>query len=257
VLAVDAPSFDLQGLLAHWEAYGWAPLGRVLDDHALEALRRRAQQIMLGEVDPAPFFFQHDTVTGDYADLRYGGGWEGPSPNYRKIEKLERDDLFRAWIANPLFERIARGVVGPEVTLYRAILMNKAASGGTLLPWHQDGGSFWGLDRDPILQVWTALDDVPEQAGCVEVVPGSHRDGLATPLGGLIPESVARTRAHLGLLLPARAGEALLLHNQVWHRSGVNRSGLPRRALSVCYMNAATRCLRRRRAPRTFVRLFG
>lgn len=48
-----------------------------------------------------------------------------------------------------------------DLTLYRAILMNKHAGGGSDLPWHQDGGDFWGLDRDPVLQIWTAMDDAP------------------------------------------------------------------------------------------------
>jgi phytanoyl-CoA hydroxylase len=56
--------------------------------------------------------------------------------------------------------------------------------------------------------------------------------------------------------LPARAGEAILVHNYVWHGSAVNRSGKARRGLSVCYMDASTRCLRTKRAPRVFVRVF-
>jgi hypothetical protein len=48
----------------------------------------------------------------------------------------------------------------------------------------------------------------------------------------------------------------LLIHNHVWHRSGRTATGKPRRALSVCYMEGATRCRRQKRAPRTFVRLF-
>jgi len=56
--------------------------------------------------------------------------------------------------------------------------------------------------------------------------------------------------------LPAIAGEVILIHNQVWHRSGVNRTDRPRRALTVCYMSAETRCLRKKRAPRRFVRVF-
>ena len=74
-----------------------------------------------------------------------------------------------------------------DITLYRAFLMNKHAGGGSDLPWHQDGGEFWGLDRDPSLQIWTALDDAPFGGGCVEVLPGTHRGGLATPLGGVVP----------------------------------------------------------------------
>src|SRR6185503_17637850 len=125
--------------------------------------------------------------------------------------------------------------------------MTKGSGGGTVLPWHQDGGLFWGLDRDPELQIWTALDDAPVEAGCVEVLPGSHR-GRATELGGKIPdELVARAGADARAVpIPARAGEALLIHNHLWHRSGVNATDAPRRAFSVCYMSAATRCMRTR-----------
>jgi phytanoyl-CoA hydroxylase len=145
-----------------------------------------------------------------------------------------------------------------DVVLYRAVIMSKSASGGTHLPWHQDGGAFWGLDRDPEIQVWTALDDAPENAGCVEILPGTH-SGLATPLGGVVPKEILAKHDDLEarlVPLPARAGEAILIHNYAWHRSGVNTSGHPRRALSVCYMPATTRCLRKRRAPRQFHRVF-
>ena len=32
--------------------------------------------------------------------------------------------------------------------------------GGTALPWHQDGGEHWALDRDPLFFVWIALTQV-------------------------------------------------------------------------------------------------
>jgi ectoine hydroxylase-related dioxygenase (phytanoyl-CoA dioxygenase family) len=213
---------------------------------------------MLGRVSYPGLFFQPDTTTGRYEDLELGKGWTGPSLSYRKIEKLEKDPLYFAWMKNALFARIARAVVGEAVTLYRAVLFNKPARGGTVLPWHQDGGRFWGVDRDPILQIWTALDDAPAAAGCVEVLPGSHRDGLATPLGGVVPAALVSGRGAdaRALPLPARAGEAILIHNHLWHRSGVNGTGVPRRAFTVCYMDAETRCLRRKRAPRSFVRVF-
>jgi ectoine hydroxylase-related dioxygenase (phytanoyl-CoA dioxygenase family) len=47
-----------------------------------------------------------------------------------------------------------------------------------------------------------------------------------------------------------------LLHNHLWHRSLVNRTGKPRRAFSVCYMSGDTRCTRKKRAPREFFRVF-
>jgi ectoine hydroxylase-related dioxygenase (phytanoyl-CoA dioxygenase family) len=249
---------DLDQTLAHFEEHGYARLGRVMSEDRLALLRERADQIMLGNVSLPGLFFQLDTESGVYRDLVFGRGYEGPSLNYRKIEKLERDELFRAWIENALFERVGRALIEGPIAIYRAVLMTKGGAGGTVLPWHQDGGQFWGLDRDPFLQIWTALDDAPVEAGCVEVLPGSHKEGLATPLGGVVPdEHVERRRANENAVpLPAKAGEAILLHNYVWHRSLVNRTGHTRRAFSICYMSANTKCTRKKRAPRDFVRVF-
>ncbi|HUS68552.1 MAG TPA: phytanoyl-CoA dioxygenase family protein, partial [Kofleriaceae bacterium] len=179
---------------------------------ALAALRERADDLMLGRVRVDGLFFQPDSATGAYGDLAFGRGWVGPGLEYRKLEKLERDDVFRALVAAPLFEQIARASIDGEVAIYRAAMFAKSATGGTELPWHQDGGRFWGIDRDATLQVWLALDDCPREAGCVEVLPGSHRDGLATPDGGNVPAAlVAAAGAEARALpLPAAAGEVLL-----------------------------------------------
>jgi phytanoyl-CoA hydroxylase len=249
---------DLSAPLAQLARDGFARLGRVLSDAGLCALRERAEALMLGRVVHPGLFFQLDATTGRYEDAPRGLGWQGPSLAYRKLEKLEKDPLFRAWVDNPLFERVARASVTGDVAIYRAILFNKGPAGGSDIPWHQDGGALWGLSESPTLQIWTALDDAPLGGGCLEFVRGTHLAGLATPLGGVVPRSqVDQAEAdRRALPLPVAAGEALLIHNHVWHRSGRNLPGQRRLAFSVCYMSAATRCLRRRRAPRQFFRAF-
>lgn len=258
MLAADPDHLDLERVLADFATHGWARLGRVLSDEGRILLGGRVDDLMHERVRHEGLFFQRDSGTGRYEDLEFAKGWQGPSPDYRKIEKLELDPLFRAWMTNAFFERIARRLITGPIALYRAVLFTKSAAGGTALPWHQDGGRFWGLDRPPELQIWTALDDCPVEAGCVEVVDGSHRAGLATPEGGVISDALLRAGDAEGqaLPLPARAGEGLLIHNHLWHRSQVNRTGRRRSAVSFCYMSAATRCLRRKRAPRSFLRVF-
>jgi phytanoyl-CoA hydroxylase len=258
VLAFDAADFALAPALADYRALGYARLGRVLSEGGVAALGARVDDLMSARVRHQGLFFQRDSPTGRYEDLTFGAGWQGPSPDYRKIEKLELDPLFREWMANPLFERIARALIDGPIALYRAVLFTKGAGGGTQLPWHQDGGAFWGVDRPPLLQLWTALDDCPPDSGCLEVLPESHRGGLQTPEGGVIVEAALRAAAaeERRVAIPARAGEALLIHNHLWHRSGVNRTGRRRSALSICLMSAETRCLRRKRAPRQFLRIF-
>lgn len=258
MLIPGALDLDLGPVFAHYDAHGWARVGRVASDEILAALRARAEDLMLGRVAYPGLFFQMDSDSGRYEDLSFGLGWQGPSLRYRKIEKLEKDPLFLAWLTNPLFERVARARIAGAVSIYRALLFSKGEDGGTVLPWHQDGGSFWGLDRAPTLQIWTALDDAPEDGGCVEVIDGSHLGGLATPLGGSIPKDrlAAKDAEARAMPLPAVAGEVLLIHNHVWHRSGRTRTGRPRRAFTTCYMSAETRCTRKKRAPREFVRVF-
>ena len=245
-------------MVQHWREHGWARLGRVLGDAELEPLRARADAIMLGEVVHQGLFFQHDTPTGKYDDLEYKKGWEGPSLAYRKLEKLELDPVFLSLVQHPTYERVVRAIIDGDVTIYRAMLMTKSPGGGSDTPWHQDGGAFWGLDRDPELQIWTALDDAPEDGGCLEVLDKSHAGGLVTKMGGLVPASlVAERQANdRALKLPAKAGEAILIHNQVWHRSMRAENGARRRAFTVCYMSAATRCRRKKREPRTFFPVF-
>jgi len=245
--------------LAHYREHGYARLGVVAPESVLAPLRARIDAIMLGDVPNERFFFQHDTDTGRYEDLAFGRGYEGRSLRYRKVEKLEQDPLFLDYLQHPGFEPLVREVTGPEIAIYRALVFNKAAeTGGSSLPWHQDGGLFWGVDHDPELQLWTALDDIPLGGGCVEVLPGTHRGGLVRPIGGVVPAeaALAAEAEARAVPLPAKAGEVILIHNHVWHRSQRSTSGLARRALTVCYLPASTRCTRKKRAPREFRRVF-
>jgi ectoine hydroxylase-related dioxygenase (phytanoyl-CoA dioxygenase family) len=249
---------ELDRAIAHYREHGYARLGKLASEETCAALRGRIDEVMLGTVKYPGLFFQIDTESGRYDELTYGKGYEGPSLNYRKVEKLELDPLFAGWMNAPVLERVVRKLIEGDVVIYRALVFAKRARGGTVLPYHQDGGRFWGLDRDPEVQLWTALDDAPLGAGCVEVFPGSHRTGLVTPLGGVVPANHVEARAAdaKAIPLPAVAGEVLLIHNHLWHRSGLNTTDHPRRAFTVCYMSAATRCLRKKKAPRVFTPVF-
>lgn len=254
--ARDVSDAELDAALASWRADGFAVLRGVADAATCAALGERLDGYIDGSVPDPGLFFQRDAGTGDYRDVAFGHGYEGPDVPYRKIEKLERDDRFRAWLSDPLFQRMALRIFAGPVSLYRATAFLKAPRIGSNLPWHQDGGRFWGLDRDPCWQVWTALDDAPIDAGCLEFAPGTHLRGLASPMGGLVPTPLA-VGAEIGAVsVPARAGDVVLVHNLVWHRSGANTTERPRRAFSVSYLDGATRCVRTRRAPRVFVPVF-
>ncbi len=229
---------------------GYLRLGKVMSEQELEQMRQRIDDIMLGKanINYDRLLMQLDGETGRYEDLPAQTlGFKGPTLAYRKIQNLEYDPVFLRYMQKPIFREICATVYGAHapIACYRAMFMNKPAQKGTILPWHQDAGLQWGLDRDPVVTIWTALDPATKQNGCVRVVPGSHRLGLLSEWGHTItPEQEAMYCPEEKVVyLEAEAGEAILLHNWLLHGSGVNAIDIPRRAFSVCYMDGRTRRL--------------
>jgi ectoine hydroxylase-related dioxygenase (phytanoyl-CoA dioxygenase family) len=76
----------------------------------------------------------------------------------------------------------------------------------------------------------------------MQIVPGSHKLGVLNPQHFVTEADQARYIEEKEVVdLEVAAGEAILLHNLLMHRSGVNRTATPRRAFSTAYMDAATR----------------
>ena len=234
---------------AQWQEFedkGWLHLGR-LEDAQLQKLQDRIDAIMLGKanLNYDRLLMQVDSETGAYEDAgEQTLGFKGARLDYRKIQELEHDAVFREYLIDPVFEDICARTYGPHipVALFRAMFMNKPANRGTFLPWHQD--RWTALDRDPLITVWTALDPATKANGCVQVIPGSHRHGLINPThpSGFLSKAQAAAICTPDRIvyLELEPGEVVLLHNYLLHASDVNRSAQSRRAFSVCYMDAAT-----------------
>jgi len=181
-------------------------------------------------------------------------GWKGPSRAYRKVGEaqagLEVDPVFSAWMRGAPLRAIAERVYGAHapVAVYRAMAMCKPAGdagGGTALPWHQDGGAWWALDRDPLVFVWLALSRATAANGAVQVVRGSHRRGLLSARGHTLSPAVAAAVCAPRDVVDVELapGQAFICHNWTVHRSGVNTTAEARRGLSVNFIDARTRVL--------------
>ena len=235
---------------AQWQTFqdrGYLNLGRVLSDEDVCALQARIDDIMMGraEIDYDRLMMQLDSTTGDYQDAgAQSNGHKGATLAYRKIQNLEADDLFSAYLQRPIFRKICARAYGQDapINCFRAMFMNKPCHQGTKLPWHQD--AWTDLDRQPIITVWTALDPATKANGCVEAIPGSHAGGLINPehSSGFLTEEQAAEMCtpDKAVYLELAPGEVVLLHNWLLHSSDVNRTEVSRRGFSVCYMDGRT-----------------
>lgn len=225
-----------------FQTQGYLRLGCVASADQLAALQQRIDDIMLGRVRYEHMRLQlFDEST---KQLRRTMGNEVATLSYRRIDDLEQDPLFLAYMQHSVFEGIAARYVGADVSVFRSMFMNKPANWSQELAWHQDVGAGWGIDCDPVMTVWTALDEATTANGCMQIVPGSHRHGVINERHFLSEAERTVYAADKDVIdLPAQAGEAILLHNYLLHRSGANTTDAARRAFSSTYMNADTRTL--------------
>ncbi len=229
-------------------------LGNLLTPDELAVLQQRIDDIMLGEVRYQNMRFQlnPDTQSGKVARTL---GNQKSTLAYRRIDDLEQDPLFLAYMQHPLIRRITRRYIGENVSIFRSMFMNKPAESGTVLPWHQDIGVGWGIDTNPIVTVWMSMDAATVASGCMQIVPGSNNFGILNERHYTSEEDQAKyARPEDVVDLETEAGEAVLLHNFLLHRSALNSTPAPRRAFSVTYMDAGTRSVK---TGRTFPMVFG
>lgn len=95
-------------------------------------------------------------------------------------------------------------------------------------PWHQDQGVVLPVaDDTEMTTVWVAVTDATVENGCLEVLRGSHRDGLqrhcpSQGLGLSIPD--AQLYLERVVTCPMQRGDVLFMHRATCHSSLPNRS---------------------------------
>ena len=88
---------------------------------------------------------------------------------------LRQDISFANFCFAPGILDMASQLIGPDIALWNMSLFGKPANDGKATPWHQDG-EYWPIRPLATCSVWVAVDESSEENGCLEVIPGSHRD---------------------------------------------------------------------------------
>ncbi len=147
---------------------------------------------------------------------------------------------------HPRLVDVVEDLIGPDILCWNAIFWIKEPGAGSYVGWHQDV-TYWGLDNRELVSVWVALSEASEQAGCMRVLPGSHRltmDHDET----YDPDNLLTRGQHIGdiepadtVAMPLHPGQASFHNVATAHGSGPNGSGDRRIGLSLHYMPPHTR----------------
>jgi hypothetical protein len=145
------------------------------------------------------------------------------------------------WRRPPLPDVLA-AVLGPDYGLVRTLFFDKPPEGSWALPWHKDltiavrdnrrpSGHFGKPTRkagvphveapvevlEAMLTARIHLDDVTDQNGPLQVLPGSHRTGKEIRFDNTVPRSILLRAGDVLLMRP------LLAHNSVNAEPGTRR----------------------------------
>ena len=121
-------------------------------------------------------------------------------------------------------------LLGPNLLVWGVSLRLKEADGKTFAGWHQDTAY---CDIRPIVVIAVlALSDCSADAGCLRVIPGSHRGALLPHREHFGSDSLLTREQQIdapidedaAVSLPMAAGEAVFFNNAICHSSGPNVS---------------------------------
>ena len=168
----------------------------------------------------------------------------------RKIDNAWWADRDLASLAtDPRLGAIAGALLGASsVRLWQDQLLYKPPGGPseTTIGWHQDWASWDTVaSHGAFVTAWVAFDDVDDDNGAMQVIPGSHEWGLVP--GGSdffgTDREAQLTRLGEGRAVQSRsivldAGQVSFHHPLTFHGSGPNTSDRMRRSLAVHFVDA-------------------
>jgi ectoine hydroxylase-related dioxygenase (phytanoyl-CoA dioxygenase family) len=153
-----------------------------------------------------------------------------------------QDELVRRLVFSRRVARVAAELLGVRgVRLYHDQALYKEPGGG-ITPWHADQ-YYWPFASDRTITVWIPLQETPRELGSLEFARGSHRFeyGRNLPIGDESERELHQVVAEQGFEVdsaPYALGDASFHLGWTFHRASPNRSTIPRRVMTVIYLDA-------------------
>ncbi len=148
----------------------------------------------------------------------------------------------------PLLDAV-ESLIGPELTSnpiqhVRVKPPLKSLMGAEVRPhivatdWHQDRGvTLEEADDSRMVTVWVAVTEATEHNGCLQVIPGSHKNPMLPhcPASGQLHIPTSEFNDSDAVALPVPAGGAVLFHPHTIHGSLSNHSEAIRWSFDLRY----------------------
>jgi non-heme Fe2+,alpha-ketoglutarate-dependent halogenase len=167
-----------------------------------------------------------------------------------QIDLMNSDYRCKSNVLFPWIDTLSRNVtvlshvkeiLGENVHCWDTLIWIKDAESNKFVSWHQDA-TYWNfMPKNHGLTVWVTLSEATENMGCIEYIPGSHKElkhhvdiknDNNLLMRGQTIENLDKT---LAVKVPAPAGSFLIHHPFMFHGSSANKTKIPRLSLGLIY----------------------
>jgi phytanoyl-CoA hydroxylase len=185
---------------------------------------RRSDEYFLTSGDQVRFFFEEEDPT--------------------KVNKIghamhDLDPVFERFSHTPELAAVAADVGMRDPGIIQSMYIFKAPFVGGEVTLHTDHTFLW-TEPQTVTGFWFALEDATIENGCMWALPGGHRIAVKRRFrraegGGTTFDELDETPypQEGEVPLEARKGTLVVLHGQLPHRSGANRSPRSRHAYTL------------------------
>lgn len=160
-------------------------------------------------------------------------GHSAEKPGLRRVNApVEVSEAYYEAMASSHMTDCVADLIGPNLKFHHSKINSKLPGGATQVKWHQDF-PFTPHTNDDVITALLMVDEVTEENGPLEVLPGSHKgeihglwhDGVFT---GAIDDGIAAECQKKAVRSIGPAGSVCLMHTRLLHGSAPNRSANPR-----------------------------
>lgn len=264
--AAELELFDQQGFLVVPDVLDDDDLDPVVDEYAAALGDAGAEMFRRGEVSSTyadlPFADRYIALLSENPDIFYYLGislpldYQGLPPH---LVRAHAGPAFFGLLANPKLLDVVESVLGPEISTNpvqqtrlkppQHLLTGDVATYSNVgaTTWHQDFGAVMDEAADTdMITVWVAMMDTTEEMGCLQVLPGSHRDheltlhcpGRSNPAENYIPQALLERHGVDPMPVPVSRGSLVLLTKFTEHGALPNTSDRLRWSFDLRYQKS-------------------
>lgn len=171
------------------------------------------------------------------------GSHAADSPKLRRVNApVDVSEAYRHVMRDSRMVDMVADLIGPDVRYHHSKINSKLPGAKTEVKWHQDF-PFTPHSNADLVTALLMVDEVTEENGPLEVVPGTHKGPIHSlwhegRFTGAVAEDIAADFQSRAVKCFGPAGSVCLMHTRLAHGSAPNLSEQPR-TLSITVYAAA------------------